>query len=391
MMSLLSKKNTLPDHNDPCPPYFLKADNLFARNRGKELFIKKIYSVSPDIPKRGSVIMAPGIATNANIFRIDDRGEFLSLNHNRSFANLLASEGFTVYLYHPSYTERTHNRYVCKHCKDSIYYLKKYEAPSKLTFAELVKEEVPLVIDFVCDDSGEKSVSWIGYSLGGMLIYSYLSKNQDISLIKNVVAIGSPISLSQIFIRIIPYTNIASKWLGFEERSFVGAVSENFVPLTRLIRILPGYLLRYNLLSMLLFNPMNIYTNTIKTLLGKVVEPIPAMLEKSFANIIAYGPYSRRTFTNYLVNLRQLRQTKKNFLFFFGPNDVVAPPDSIYLAHEIIGPHTTNNLVEVPSAGHVDLIVGKKSMEYVWVPTMEWLKGMYDAEKNGGVPKCQFL
>lgn len=373
----LFKKPQQPDHIRPCPPYFLKAENLFARNGEREIFIKKIYSVSSRIPKRGSVIMAPGIACNANLFRISEQGDILGMNHNHSFANYLASEGFEVYLYHPGYTERTHNRYVSKYCKESIWYGKRYKIPPNLSFVELVELELPSVIDFVVEHSKQTSISWIGFSMGGMLMYSYLSKHKALA-VKNVITIGSPLSLSQIFIRIIPYTNVASKALGFEETKFLGTLTENLVPLTRLIRILPAWILKYNLLSFLLFNPLNIKHNTVKTMLGKIVEPIPARLERCFSDIISCGFAARENYQHYIGDLRKLGSTRKNFLFFYGPNDMLSPPDTVYLAHEVISPDIEKNLVPVPSAGHVDMIVGKNSMKNVWIPSAEWLKDKTD-------------
>ncbi len=373
LLPSLKKKKILKDHKEPCPPYFLKAEDYFPNDKGREIFIKKIYSVARTVPRQGSVVMAPGIATNANIFRVDDSGDMLSLENSRSFANLLASEGFTVYLYNPGFTERVHNRYVKKYCKNSIYHGKSFSAPSTLTFAEMVHNEIPMVIDFVRKDSRRDRISWIGYSLGGMMIYSYLSQNTD-EFIGNVITIASPITLSQIFIRVIPYTNMASKALGFEESALLGTLSENLVPLTRMIRRLPGWLLRYNLLTMILCNPLNIKNTVLKTLLGKIVEPIPSSLETCFADIIFYGSSSYRNYSSYLQSLHKLRKTGKNFLFFFGPNDVIASPDSVFLAHEIISPGTPGNMIEVPSAGHVDIIVGRNSMDKVWKPALEWLK-----------------
>jgi len=168
----LLKKHLQPDHRKPCPPYFLK-ENLFVRSGEREIFIKKIHSVSSQIPKLGSVVMAPGIACNANLFRISDKGDILGMNHNRSFANYLASKGFEVYLYHPGYTERTHNRYVCKHCKESIWYGRRFKIPSNLSFVELVEMELPAVVDFVVDHSKRKFISWIGFSMGGIEFCAY--------------------------------------------------------------------------------------------------------------------------------------------------------------------------------------------------------------------------
>ena len=122
MIPGFGRKRPLIDQQPPKAPYFLAAEDLFLQKEGKEIYVKHIFSVSEDIPKYGPVVMSPGLCSNANLFRVDKKGRCLALNHNQSFANLLASEGFDVYLYHPGYSERVQNRYVSRHCKDSIYY-----------------------------------------------------------------------------------------------------------------------------------------------------------------------------------------------------------------------------------------------------------------------------
>lgn len=362
------------DHRAPSPPYSLAAQNLFARRDGNEIFIKKISSTEKGIQRRGNVIIAPGIGCNANLFRIrPPDGEALTLDHNQSFANLLAAEGFNVYLYHPSYTERTHNRYVARYCPESIHYQQRYDVPSTLTFDQMVNQELPLVIDFVHRDSKSSSLSWIGYSMGGMLIYAYLSKYTD-GRIKNVITIGSPVSLTQVIARVIGYLNSLSKVLGFEERTFVGAISENLVPLTRLIANLPGLILRFNPLAPSLYNPANIESSTLKTFFGKVVEPIPSGLENSFAHFTRRGFSSLSGDFDYFKALPSLEKGKRNFLFFYGQLDMLAPPDSVLLAHERISPKNEENIIGINGAGHIDLIIGRRSQEEVWIPSVNWLK-----------------
>jgi len=360
------------DKTMPSPPHYLMAQDLVCLDNQREIFIKKIFSIKPK-KRCGTVILAPGIATNGNLYRIDTNGNSLYLNHNLSFANLLASEGFDVYIYHPRYTERVYNRYVTRHCKDSIYYGKRYHVPSSLTFMELVHSEVPQLIQFVLNHSGSENISWIGYSLGGMLIYAYCMEIDD-PHIRNIITIGSPITFNQLFIRIIPYMNWASKALGLEERSFLGTLSENLIPLTRLIRNLPEWFVKFNMLTPFLFNPFNINGETVRTLLGKIVEPIPASLENCFSSFIDKGFPSAQNYSFYYMKaLRGLQKQDKRFLFFYGPYDVLAPPDSVFLAHEIISPEIPN-VIKVPSSGHVDLIVGLNSREYLWQPCVEWLK-----------------
>ena len=118
-------KKPLIDQMPPVAPYFLAGEDLFVQKAQTEIYVKHLFSKAEILPRLGPVIMSPGICCNANVFRIDTRGGCLSLAHNRSFANLLAAEGFDVYLYHPGYTDRVHNRYLSRHCPRSIHYQKR--------------------------------------------------------------------------------------------------------------------------------------------------------------------------------------------------------------------------------------------------------------------------
>jgi pimeloyl-ACP methyl ester carboxylesterase len=368
------KKRPLVDKSSPKPPFYLVGEDLFVKKDGREIFLKHIHSVSSEIPNLGPVIMSPGVCTNANLFRMDESGGFLTLDHNRSFANLLASAGFHVYLHHPGFTDRVHNRYVSRHCNESIYYRKRYRVSAKFSYKDLVDFEVPLVIDFVCRHSGKKNVDWIGYSLGGMIAYSFLSKNRT-SPIRNLITIGAPMSLNQLLFRfVVPFINLTSKSLGFEEDALLGNIAQNLVPLTRGIRALPNWVVRFNLLTPFLCNPLNMNNNMIKIILGQIVEPMPKGLERFISRFGQQGYSSREEFVVYLNNLRQLKKTSKRFLFFYGTNDMIATPESVFLARETIFPDDPDNLVGVPAAGHIDLILGKNAFEKVWKPSLEWLK-----------------
>jgi len=376
LLPVLKKKKFLIDRRPPEGPYYLRAEDLFVDVGGREIFIKHIFTASEDVARYGPVIMSPGISTNANLFRMDNAGQYLCLSHNQSFANLLAAGGFDVYLYHPGYSDRVLNRYVSRHCRQSIYYKKRYRVPKDYSYSDLINIEAPAVVEFVRKHSRARSLSWVGYSLGGMVAYSYLSKNPG-NPIKNLVTIGSPMALNQVFFRFIPFINFISSLLGFEEDALLGNLSQNMVPLTRTIRALPDWMVRFNLITPYLGNPLNINSKSVKTLLGHIVEPMPKGLEQFFSRFIEQGYSSKEKFINYLERLRSLKRSRRNFLFFYGVRDVIATPESVFLAREIISPKDPNNLVAVPTAGHIDLIVGTLSYENVWKPTLEWLK-----EKN---------
>ncbi|MDA8404432.1 MAG: alpha/beta fold hydrolase [Desulfobacteraceae bacterium] len=370
------RKPRLIDQKPPSAPYFLTGQDLFIPAGGQEIFVKYISSTAECMPKYGPVIMSPGICTNANIFRMDENGSCLSLEHPRSFANMLAAEGFDVYLYHPGYSDRVRNRYVSRNCPQSIYYQKRYRVKPEFTYRDMVDLEMPALIDFVCRHSRSKTLSWIGYSLGGMTAYSYLAKNPA-NPIKNLITIGSPMALNQIFFRFIPFINFTSRILGVEEDAVLGNLSQNIVPLTRSIRALPDWFVRFNLVTPYLCNPMNITNATIRTLMGHIVEPMPKALQRFFSRFIQRGYSSQEKITGYLNQLRRLRKTRRNFLFFYAAGDLIATPESVFLAREVISPHDPENLVGVQSTGHVDLIVGKNAFEQVWRPSLAWLLEKY--------------
>ncbi|MFH2100188.1 MAG: alpha/beta fold hydrolase [Pseudomonadota bacterium] len=363
----------LVDRHKPVPPFFLAAEDLLENKGNPEIFIKRIWCTDEKVPNRGAVVMAPGLATNANIFRMDERGDILDLTHDRSFANLLASQGFTVYLYHPSYTERVHNRYVCPYMPESVHYCGTYQAPKHLSFDNMVNDEILRVVHYVTEVWGEKEISWVGYSLGGMLMYAYLSLHPD-RRVKNVVTIGTPITLNQIFIRAVPLLNWISREMGFEESDPVGGVSSRFVPLSRAIGLIPGRVLRFNPITAFLANPWNLDDRVTKQILSKVVETIPPGLAKSFSKMIVRGLDCKMFSPNMVREMNEKKKEKTNFLFFFGQYDLLAPPDTVILAHEIISPQIPDNLIGVPRAGHVDIMVGKNAREDVWLPTLSWLK-----------------
>lgn len=372
LLSLWKSSRTLIDQQPPSPPYFLAGEDFFIPAGPREIFVKHIFSASTCMPKFGPVIMSPGICTNANIFRMDDAGCCLSLEHTRSFANMLAAEGFDVYLYHPGYADRTINRYVSRHCPQSRYYGRRYRVAPEFTYRDMVDGEVPAVIDFVCRKTQARTLSWIGYSLGGMLAYSYMAKNPA-NPIQNCITIGSPMALNQIFFKFIPFINFTSRVLGIEEDTILGNLSHNLVPLTRAIRALPDWFVRFNLVTPYLCNPMNITNAVIRAMLGQIVEPMPRGLQKFFSRLVLKGYSARDNFTRYLTRLRRVRKTRKQFLFFYATGDLIATPESVFLAREVISPYDPENLVGVPSTGHVDLMVGKNAREQVWRPCVQWL------------------
>lgn len=64
------------------------------------------------------------------------------------------------------------------------------------TVDEIVKYDVPAVLDYVKAATGKDRVNWVGHSLGGMLIFPYLELSPEPWRVANFVAMGSTITLT---------------------------------------------------------------------------------------------------------------------------------------------------------------------------------------------------
>jgi pimeloyl-ACP methyl ester carboxylesterase len=363
----------LVDAQGPYLPFGLRARNLFVRRKDSNcpIFLKKIYS--EDQAQKGAIVMAPGIASNANLFRVRVTGEVLTLDHDESFANLLAASGYTVYLYHPGYCERVINRYVIRHCLIGNLYGTSYTAPSDLDFDHLVSKEIPFVVEAAFEDNGKKPVSWIGFSLGGMLMYAYLPEDKN-GHVKNVITIGSPVSLNNFTGNIISGINWLSAFLGYEDRLMTNPLTKNLIPITNLLGFVPGIALRFNPFMAFILNPTNISSQVMFALLTKVVEPIPAGLSLSFIKIIESGKlvsFDRKV--DYLQKMIDMGSGDREFLFIHGEKDHLVKAESVRTAHNALSADCSDNIYEVKGAGHDDLVVGITSEIEVWHTVLNWL------------------
>lgn len=373
-MSMTVGKARPKDNRRLSSPYYLHGEDLFLRRNGREVFVKKVSSAAGWIPEKGAVILAPGIACNGNLFRVTSDGECLTFDHATSFANLLASAGYQVYLWHYSSSQRIMERYVSRFCQESQRYdVKGYRVPSSLGFDQLMSDEMPMVLDLVCQNSGREEVAWIGFSMGGMLAYAYLACQAD-KRIDKLITIGSPVSFSTRLPKLISHANRISSTLGIKDRTVGARISERFVLLSGMLKYAPKKLLRLDPLVGFLYNPGNVSDGALESFFSKIVEPIPAGQEKSFSQFVRNGFSSLGGEVNYLEEMRRIKGLGVRTLFFYGQLDQLAVPNSVMLAHEVVSPANRRNLVEVKEAGHNDLVIGLNSPEAVWGPSLEWLE-----------------
>jgi pimeloyl-ACP methyl ester carboxylesterase len=58
---------------------------------------------------------------------------------------------------------------------------------------DLVMQDVPAILDYVAQETGQDRVNWVGHSLGGMMMFPYLELSQHPERIANFVGMGATI------------------------------------------------------------------------------------------------------------------------------------------------------------------------------------------------------
>ncbi len=124
-------------------------------------------------PGRGAVILCHGLLANRANLDLDDR---------RSLARHLSRQGFDAWVLELRGTGFSRDP-------------KGRRGLTRITFDDYVLQDLPAAIDAVCRETGVDEVQWVGHSMGGMLIYAYLSTREDPRVL-SATTIASPVDFN---------------------------------------------------------------------------------------------------------------------------------------------------------------------------------------------------
>ena len=76
---------------------------------------------------------------------------------------------------------------------------RKKENPYYWTLDDYANFDLPTLIDFVRSETGKDRVTWMGHSMGGMVMFAYLTSmdKEAVDKVANFVALGSPVLIPQ--------------------------------------------------------------------------------------------------------------------------------------------------------------------------------------------------
>ncbi|MBI4228161.1 MAG: alpha/beta fold hydrolase [Deltaproteobacteria bacterium] len=247
------------------------------------------------------------------------------------------------------------------------------EEDRNLAFEDYVFRYIPSAIERVLETSSSKTMSLLGYCLGGVFTLLYAAFN-DKKPIENIVLLASPVDFSKLDLHyyywrnidvdrlVDTFGNIPPELIIFSFNVIAG-IKNPFRYLKKTKSFLQNIKDREYMKRELLIN---------RWLIESI--PFPA---KAFKQLIKKFFYE-----NVLVKKRlrmggksaNLSRIECPILILSHSADVVAPPESAQGLLQLISSHD-KEMVEVSGgdAGHIDIVIGTEGREVTWPKIASWL------------------
>lgn len=294
--------------------------------------------------RRIPVILSHGFLVNSR---------FLNLDRDHSLAKYLAREGFDVWNLSLRGTGRSLNPL--------------RGGPKRWNLDDMIGKDLPAVIRYVRKESGSPKVNWVGYEMGGLLMYGYLEKKGRSGL-ASLVTIGAPVIFNR------PEQEPLKILLKLDESP----------TLEKIVLYLNGPFLGRLLIPLVptleefFYNPENIDQKVKEKLLEMALSPVNPGVLDHLSQMIRKGEFvSAKGDYSYRKNLAKVRVP---VLLIGGEKDPMAPPKALRDTHRALG--TKDRTLRIFGSrskdpvkyGHFDLILGKKAREEVFPVIGKWLR-----------------
>jgi pimeloyl-ACP methyl ester carboxylesterase len=294
-------------------------------------------------PGRGPVILCHGLLANRANVDLDER---------RSLARALAAHGLDA---------RVLELRGAGFSRDP----KGHRGLGRITFDDYVQRDLPAAIEAVCKETGQAQVQWVGHSMGGMVLYAYLSHRED-PRIASAVTIASPVDFrvlartSRRMLRLRPLLRL--RWVP------IGLGLRILIPFFERSRT---RLLRLGLVE------SNLRSGDVGDILVNVIEAFgPAPVLAQFGEWVEHGVFRSR---DGRCAYGDLTHARCPLLVIAAGQDFVAPPASVHPAldrapaeekvYRLFGTSSGDER----EFGHGDIVLSDAARESVFPVVAEWL------------------
>ncbi len=297
----------------------------------------------PPAPDKPPILLVHGIAANHR--NVDAEPD-------RSLARFLSSHGRDVWLL----TLRSAQTGLSRAQK------------KKLTFAAMVRHDLPEALSFVLGRTRASTVDYVGFSMGGMLLYAALGRTVPAERISRAAFIGSPGRVAPPFrflrvFRRLPRWLLPPLWLRLGARMVAFVVELFRTPVHRYI-----------------YNPDNVERGSTSRALVNLIEDVPAALGAEFTDWSLSDGAVRFDGQDVLEGLAHVRTPA---VFFAGARDRIAAPEAVREAWAAWGraeADVDKSLVVLGRASgaehdyaHGDLAIGRNIARDLFGPIEEFL------------------
>ncbi|APW62565.1 alpha/beta fold hydrolase [Paludisphaera borealis] len=354
--------------NAPSPDLRPCSDDFVYTRDGWRLGVRHYRPKRPD-PGKLPVILCHGLGLNATFWTITD-------DH---LPSQLAAKGYEVYVFDLRGSGENARLGVCDRLNRFLRETPLRErGESFWSVDDLVRNDVPAVLEYVERDSGRRSVNWVGHSLGGMLMFPYLQLTSEPDRIANFVGMGSTIIQAT-----IPQKDMIRANAGIRGLLTVASAGRLGRPLTYFR--MPGM----DLIDRFYYTAENVDPRTVSRFYGYTLEdPGPGALRQ-------FAPYLRNghllSADERIDYAEHLPEVLTPTLMIAGSSDLISDVPSTRMTFNALGSPDKSLLIfgkeqgSQGEYGHCDLVWSKHAPVEVFPAVIKWL----DARQPGPPPSAQ--
>jgi pimeloyl-ACP methyl ester carboxylesterase len=233
-----------------------------------------------------------------------------------------------------------------------------------------IKYDIPAALKFVKEQTGYKRVHWIGHSMGGMIMFGYLSQGVGADEVKSFVAVSTPMAvfhpLSEPFKLLVNNEaafGVGSAVVGSSAPASLGAIFGDMgTPMDKLF-----------------FNGQNVDAAVLKALFYLVEEEISPSQLKQLLGMVRTERF--KSLDGKIDYTGALSQVTTPTYFMVGTVDNMATVGAVQYAYRqvssadkeyrLFGRVNSNK----DDYGHCDIIIGRYAREEVYPTIAQWLNG----------------
>jgi lysosomal acid lipase/cholesteryl ester hydrolase len=356
--------------NAPSPDLRPCTDGYAYTDDGWKLGVRHYRPEHPD-PGKLPVILCHGLGLNATFWTITD-------NH---LPAQLAARGYDAYVFDFRGSGDDARLGRCDRVNKALRGTVLCErGESSWTVDDLVKYDVPAVLDYVERETGQNRVNWIGHSLGGMLVFTYIELSPHPERIANFVGMGSTIIQAE-----IPQTDMLRANQGLRLLSLVASPGRLGRPLA-FVR-LPGM----EMIDRFYYSNENVDRLTVSRFYGYTLEDTGPGALRQLAPYLRYGHMlSADGKVDYSAMLGQVTTPT---LLVAGDGDIMSDVPSTELTFAGLGSPDKAMMRfgksngHVDDYGHCDLVWSRHASREIFPPIIDWL----DQRQPGAGPSPQTI